>query len=550
MTRAAIYGRRSTDEHQEASIEVQTSEARAFVERNGWTLDERHVFLDDAVSRAEFKKRPALIALLNAVGAGEVEAVVTRDETRLGGDMTRTGLLIGDIVDGGARLFYYYTGEEVTLEGAVDRFMVAARNFAAELEREKVSQRTHEHLHRKARKGYVTGGTVYGYDNVRVDQHVEHRVNEEEAAVIREIFARYRDGDGLRTIAKDLNARRVPPPRAGRRGTGSWSYSAIREIVRRDRYRGLVVWNRYEKAYRGGTKVRVERPEDEWVRVEVPELRIVPEPLWLAVKARLARHQSFAGPGGKRGRVTRYLLTGFARCETCGGPMQVLNSKQGARTIKVYACSWHRNRGAGACSNSLRRPVEAVDEAVVGWLKANVLTEEVVAATLREVRRRLAERSKRAGEEIPALREQERQNKRDIDRLTEALLATDERPHAIVRAISEREQQLRAVEARIEALLTAPEVLDLEVRRLEKEAAKRLADLRGLLRRRPEEAHRALEALLPRPLTFAPVATGHGPRYEVQGPVIAHGALFTTEGVPNGIRTRVAGVKGRSPGPD
>jgi DNA invertase Pin-like site-specific DNA recombinase len=147
-----IHARRSTDEHQAASLDVQLGEARTYCASKGWSVDEQHVFIEDAVSRAEFVKRPALIRMLNAAKDGEFQAVVVRDEARLGGDITRTGLLIQDLLETGCELYYYFTDERVTLDGAVDKFMVAARNFATELEREKISQRTREHLMVKARR--------------------------------------------------------------------------------------------------------------------------------------------------------------------------------------------------------------------------------------------------------------------------------------------------------------------------------------------------------------------------------------------------------------
>jgi hypothetical protein len=39
-------------------------------------------------------KRPALIRMLNAAKDSQFQVVVVRDETRVGGDITRTGLLI------------------------------------------------------------------------------------------------------------------------------------------------------------------------------------------------------------------------------------------------------------------------------------------------------------------------------------------------------------------------------------------------------------------------------------------------------------------------
>jgi len=285
---AALYLRRSKEEHQAASIDVQSGEGARYIAEQGGTLSPEHIFVDGDHGRAEFKKRPALIAMLNAAERHAFDVVVVRDETRLGGDTNRTSLFMSDLLDAGVRLFYYFTNEEVKIDGAVDKFMINVRNFASELEREKISQRTHEHLKTKARRGLNVGGRVYGYDNIEVKDgdrrvRVEYRINPVQADLIREVFQRYADGDGLRTIAKDLNARRAPAPRAGRRGTGSWAPSTLHAILRRDRYRGVLVWGKKEKTYKGGTKVRVDRVEAEWTSIEVPELRIVDDALWTAV---------------------------------------------------------------------------------------------------------------------------------------------------------------------------------------------------------------------------------------------------------------------------
>ena len=97
-------------------------------------------------------------------------------------------------------------------------------------------------------------------------------------------------------------------------------------------------------------------------------------------------------------------------------------------------------------------------------------------------------------------------------------------------------------------LAVAPSVLDLEVRRLEREARTRLANLQGLLGRNVVEGRKALEALLDGPLRFTPVQTKDGRRYEITG-AAAVGFLCTTDCVPKGIRTPVTALKGPCPGP-
>jgi site-specific DNA recombinase len=59
--------------------------------------------------------------------------------------------------------------------------------------RRQVARRTAEAMERKARAGHVTGGRVFGYDNLNVRpsgerSHVVLRINEGEAAIVLRIF--------------------------------------------------------------------------------------------------------------------------------------------------------------------------------------------------------------------------------------------------------------------------------------------------------------------------------------------------------------------------
>ncbi len=59
MKRAALYLRRSTDEHQMESLETQRENAIGYLPKIGAEL--ALTFEDDAKSRAEFKKRPGCV---------------------------------------------------------------------------------------------------------------------------------------------------------------------------------------------------------------------------------------------------------------------------------------------------------------------------------------------------------------------------------------------------------------------------------------------------------------------------------------------------------
>lgn len=522
--RAAIYARRSTEEHQHASLDVQVGEAKRFIAERGWSLDDAHVYQDGLTGNAsggEFRKRPALVAMLLAASAKAFDVVVLQRDDRLGRDVNRTGIVIQDLVDAGVRIFMCATGEELRIDGAIAKFIVAARAFGSELEREKTSARTREHLETKARRGFVTGGTCYGYRNVEVREgerrvRVEYAIDDQQAAIVREVFDRYAAGEGLRGIAKDFNARGIPSPHAGRRGTGSWAASSLRPMLSRDRYVGRLVWGQREKAYRSGTKVRLARAANDWTIVDMPALRIVSDEQWDRVQALFTRRAREGSP--RLGPRRRYLLVGVSRCGQCGGRMCVANSRHGSQTIPAYACAYHRERGNTVCTNATRRPVELVDGAVVESL-LELLTEEMIVRVVKGVRARIAEASNRSETELPELERQASRLRAEIRRLGEAIVSTATPPGQLVRMMSEREATLSELEAKIATSRTAPSVLDLEVRRLEKEARARLVELRGALQRNPDEARAAVAAVVGGGLVMTPVDTDDGRRFRVEGEV-------------------------------
>lgn len=130
--------------------------------------------------------------------------------------------------------------------------MLQLTNFADEMERERARSRTHDAMARMAKAGFVTGGRVFGYDNIDIPgtvpdaqgrlkrSHVELQINDREAEVIRRIFRLYKEGNGFTSIAKSLNAEGAlcPRPRPAVGKPNGWISSSIRQILLRPLYRG------------------------------------------------------------------------------------------------------------------------------------------------------------------------------------------------------------------------------------------------------------------------------------------------------------------------
>ncbi|MGE3632208.1 MAG: recombinase family protein [Sandaracinaceae bacterium] len=529
---------------------MQVREARAWVEARGAVLPDEFVYREDARSRAEFKKRPQLFRMLADANAGKFDAIVMRDESRLGGDMLRTGLIMQELFDAGVRLFYYFTNEEVSFDKPTDKLVVAIRNFASEMEREKISSRVHEHLKTKASDGFNAGGRVYGYDNKQIfvegpdgkprKLRTEYVINEREAAVIVWTFESYAKGLGLRAIATKLNEKGERSPRAGRRGTGSWAYTTVNSILCNRRYLGLIPWNRMEKTYRGGTRVRIERPRDEWMEVPAPQLRIVSDELWAAAQAR--RPGKRLDPTGKRvGRPPKYLLSGLLRCGECGGPVQVCNSKDGKETIRAYTCAYHRDRGSVVCTNERRRPMDKLDAAVTNFLAKEIVEHGLVEELMAVVRRRLEERMRAARPRpLDELTMEATRLQTEMERLLRAIKATNGEVAALYNALQETEGELKRVEAELKRLAAkqrAEEPVSLTARRLEQRIRERLQEMRLTLTEPSPQARETLALLFPKGLHAFPVLDAEGrKRWQIEGSAVFGPAILGEEpaGVSNG----------------
>jgi site-specific DNA recombinase len=280
--------------------------------------------------------------------------------------------------------------------------MLSLTTFADELEREKARQRTYDAMIRKARAGHVTGGRLFGYDNVRLESHVERGINETEAAVVRQIFDLSIQGYGIKAITKRLNAEGAPSPQAQQGRSQTWSPSSVRAVLYRDIYRGRVTWNKTRKRNQWGIKKQAARPAGEWLERPAPKLQIVPDDVWEAAHARLAavrgvylkatNGQAFGRP--PLGDPSKYLLTNLALCGQCGCPLYVTSRRHGKGRKKFYGCSGYHERGI--CQNVRDVPMTDADEIVSEALLDDVLDQHIVNDSIDEALRLLQGDDERA----------------------------------------------------------------------------------------------------------------------------------------------------------
>jgi site-specific DNA recombinase len=530
---AAIYARKSTDQNvadEEKSVTRQVDRARAYASMKGWAVDDAHVYVDDGISGAEFDKRPGYVALMRALTRPSFQVLILMDQSRLGRSTREVPYALGRIIDADVRVFCYLTDSEIHGATETDQFMLSAMAYVDGMHREQAVQRTRDAMRRKAERGHVAGGTVYGYENRRVADHVERVVHPVQAEVIRRIFRDVAAGDGFCRIAKRLNAEGIPSPT--RRG---WAISGVRELVMRDLYQGRQVYGSWER--RKGTKHKVRVPAGEWIVADVPALRIVDDALWQAAQRRLADTRAVYARltdgrliGRPEGHVeSPYLFTGFLRCETCGGSVNV--SKQPSRGVPMtyYVCSTHRTRGTTKCAQGLRARLEPLEQAILGKIARDVLTEDVLAAVVeRTVARHAA--AVVHGQDRRGLEAELREVQLRIGRYVRAVgdgVAVEE----IRAALAGTKVRERALLAEIAALSYPRRAVSLDRAALRR----RLVEWHSLLGQGVQVARQLLRKLLPEPITLEP--TPEGIRFRGRaawGPLLSGGVQELGVGVAPG----------------
>jgi site-specific DNA recombinase len=525
---AALYARKSQDQFAVAddqkSITRQIEHASRYAATKGWTVAEAHVYADDGISGAEFSNRPGFLRLMNSLKPKPpFDVLIMSEESRLGREQLEVGYALKQIIQAGVRVWFYLEDRERTLNTPTDKIMLSLTAFADELEREKARQRTYDAMLRKARAGHVTGGKTFGYDNLEVlgpdgrRSHVERRINEAEAAIVQRIFRMCAEGHGYSRIAKTLNAEgaRSPRPQQGR--PAGWSPSTIHEVLKRPIYRGQIVWNTTRKRDRWGQHHQAPRPGNEWITIEAPALRIVPEDVWQTARRRLDGIKSHlvvssqGRNGGRRRDVdSQHLLAGFARCGQCGGSFYPLSREHGKQRVYFYACSANHKRGQAVCRNALIMPKTIVEAGILTALVGDVLRPAVVTAVIEGVLAELQPDARRGT--LDRLQAERAAVEREISRLVEALAMGGMDLAPVSAAVQQRQARQRELEAAITAAGQGQPRYDR--RAVERQVRDRLQRWRDLLSRSVADGRQFLREALDGPIRFTPNPAAKGYRFE------------------------------------
>ena len=314
---AVIYARFSSYGQQEQSIEGQVRDAQSYAERQGYHIV--NIYADRAISGTT-DQRPAFQQMIADSAKKQFEIVLVwkldrfarnrYDSATYKARLRKNGVHVESVMEP-----LTAGNESIILEGLLESM---AEYYSANL-----SQNVKRGQRESILKGNWTGGQVpYGYK-------VEDKkliIREDAAAIVREIYQRYADGEQQTEICKDLNSRGL------RTYSGcKFTKASLETMLKNQKYIGHFQYG--ENSF-----------DDE-------SIRIVTDDLFHKVQAMRIRNKKDSGAANA---TVEYLLRGKVFCGHCGTHMTSDCGRSRSGAMMYYYSCQKRKKGK-TCSKKLDR---------------------------------------------------------------------------------------------------------------------------------------------------------------------------------------------------
>ena len=377
---ALILARYSSNRANPLSAEDQIAACKAKCDEYGWIVT--GIFNDEAKSGRVVANRSGYLEMMVAVEEGHGQVIVATALDWIGRDAR-------ELHDARNRLMDVDVVISTLRQRLMRRFEFAFYAEMAQLESERMGERTSFGQRAATARGRVMGDLAYGYRAVYDSNGVRMvEVDPVTSLIVLRINRDYVAGLSPLKIAAALTAEGIPSPE----GKPVWSPNTILGTrrsgngpLRNPLHIGKLKSGKttVTRHSRTGKQIRRKaRPED-IVEVDMPHLRILPDELWFEVQDLL--NSRAAKPTQRESRRPDYLLSGLTKCGMCGGAF--------AMTTDRLGCV---NRRVQKCTNARRVDRQEVERLVLDGLRNRIVRSPIIHLFLPEYLKELEEARKEA----------------------------------------------------------------------------------------------------------------------------------------------------------
>ena len=304
-------------------------------------------YVDDGYSGTTFD-RPGFQKMISDIETGKVGICISKDLSRLGRNSAMVGLYTNiTFAKCGVRYIAINDNFDTIDPNSYDNDLAGIKNWFNEFYARDTSRKIRAVNKAKGERGdHLAVNPPYGYKK-DPDDPKRWIIDEEAAAVVKEIFRMCMEGRGPGQIAKELTDRKVLTPAAYHAKEGRnipkkpsdfpylWRSSIVAVILERRDYTGCTVnFKTYTNSI-WDKKMHLNPAEKQAVFPNTQPVIIEPEVFEKVQKIRQSRHRR-----DRTGRTS--LLSGLVYCMDCGGKMYFCSRVEGNGSGDCFCCSTNR----------------------------------------------------------------------------------------------------------------------------------------------------------------------------------------------------------------
>lgn len=383
---AAAYFRLSRedgDKEESDSIVNQKALIKEFLKANpDIVLFEEKV--DDGYTGVNFE-RPAFQEMMESIKSGKVNCVIVKDLSRFGRNYIEAGRYI-------EKIFPYLGVRFIAINDNIDtakqnnssqEMIIPFKNLINDAYCRDISIKVRSHLDIKRKRGeYIGAFAPYGYKKSEEDKN-QLVVDEQAAAIIKQMFKWKIEGMSGARIAVKLNELGIPTPMKYKHSKGEkyqsgfrrkvnarWEANVVNQILRNETYTGVLLQG---KTSSPNYKIRNRSKKDkkDWIRCEESHEPIISKEIFQLVHG-LFQEDTRVSPDEQ----TLHLFSGIVKCGYCKGNMTRKTVPIDDKKYIYLVCMENKKSKGKACRNKDNISLPKFEKAVLAVINMHI--EEVI----------------------------------------------------------------------------------------------------------------------------------------------------------------------------
>ncbi len=330
VIRCAAYCRVSSDSKDQLNSFMAQTRYYEKAFENSETEKLIDIYADEGVTGTREDKRDEFQRMIKDCRKGKIDRIYTKSISRFARNTRDCLKNVRELKSLGITI--YFEKENVDTANMTDEMMITILGGLAQEESISISQNMRWSIKKRMENGTFNPSQLpYGYE--RINGKIV--INESEAEIVNYIFSKYISGNGMESIAKELNKSQIDKDEKGY----IWCKNTIRYILMNEKYTGKSIFQKFYTTDSFPYKQKENKGELEQYLVQDTMPPIISEEMFEIVQKLIAKQKE----NSKFSEKT-YPLSGKIKCGKCGCSFKrkMINKKV------CWTCSRH-NLNASNC---------------------------------------------------------------------------------------------------------------------------------------------------------------------------------------------------------